>query len=50
VVAGLSHASAEVDNPDQRITADVGNYVQTSVGLVLLLVRKTLNCAAFAGE
>lgn len=36
-------------NPDQRITADVSNYVQTSVGLALLLVRKTLNCAAFAG-
>jgi hypothetical protein len=50
VVAGLSDASAQVDNPDQRITADVSNYVQTSVGLVLLLVRKTLNCAAFAGE
>lgn len=49
VVAGLSDASAQVDNPDQRITADVSNYVQTSVGLVLLLVRKTLNCAAFAG-
>jgi hypothetical protein len=50
VVAGLSDASAQVDNPDQRITADVSNYVQTSVGLVLLLVRKTLNCAAFAGK
>jgi hypothetical protein len=50
VVAGLSDASAQVDNPDQRITADVSNYVETSVGLVLLLVRKTLNCAAFAGE
>jgi hypothetical protein len=49
VVAGLSDASAQVDNPDQRITMDVANYVQTSVALVLLLVRKTLNCAAFAG-
>lgn len=49
VVAGLSDASAQVDNPDQRITMDVSNYVQTSVALVLLLVRKTLNCAAFAG-
>lgn len=49
VVAGLSDASAQVDNPDQRITADVEHYVQTSVGLVLLVVRKTLNCAAFAG-
>lgn len=50
VVAGLSDASACVDNPDQRITADVSNYVSTSVSLVLLLGKKLLNCAAFAGE
>lgn len=42
-------AAALVDNPDQRITADVANFVSTSVSLVLLLIKKLLNCAAFAG-
>jgi ABC-type uncharacterized transport system fused permease/ATPase subunit len=49
-VPGLSGASACVDNPDQRITSDVANYVSTSVTLVHLLGKKLLNCAAFAGE
>ncbi|WIA31784.1 hypothetical protein OEZ86_002655 [Tetradesmus obliquus] len=44
-----SGASACVDNPDQRITNDVANYVSTSVTLVALLGKKALNCAAFAG-
>eukprot|EP00878_Enallax_costatus_P027483 GHUV01029600.1.p1 GENE.GHUV01029600.1~~GHUV01029600.1.p1 ORF type:complete len:236 (+),score=48.86 GHUV01029600.1:279-986(+) len=48
-VGGLSSTSACVDNPDQRITADVANYVSSSVSLVLLLGKKLLNCAAFAG-
>lgn len=48
-VAGLSLASAAVDNPDQRITNDVANFVSTSVTLVHLLGKKVLNCAAFAG-
>lgn len=45
-----SSVVAAVDNPDQRITADVSNYVSTSVSLVLLLGRKLMNCAAFAGK
>lgn len=48
-VGGLSSASACVDNPDQRVTADVANFVSTSVSLVLLLGKKVMNCAAFAG-
>jgi ABC-type uncharacterized transport system fused permease/ATPase subunit len=47
---GFSASSAQVDNPDQRITADVANFVSTSVSLVLLLAKKVLNCAAFAGD
>jgi hypothetical protein len=49
-VPDLSGASACVDNPDQRITNDVANYVSTSVTLVHLLGKKLLHCAAFAGE
>eukprot|EP00775_Hariotina_reticulata_P013062 gene13062-13189_t len=46
---GFCPSSSQVDNPDQRITADVANFVSTSVSLVLLLAKKVLNCAAFAG-
>jgi hypothetical protein len=42
LVAGLSGASADVDNPDQRITADVANYVQTSVGVSWVAVLVAL--------
>ncbi|KAI8468733.1 MAG: hypothetical protein J3K34DRAFT_522735 [Monoraphidium minutum] len=38
-----------VDNPDQRICEDIRNYVRSSVAVSLLLVKKVLNCAAFAG-
>eukprot|EP00879_Flechtneria_rotunda_P032208 GHRR01035375.1.p1 GENE.GHRR01035375.1~~GHRR01035375.1.p1 ORF type:complete len:307 (+),score=99.06 GHRR01035375.1:437-1357(+) len=48
--AALNDLPAGVDNPDQRITADVSSFVATSVGLALLLGKKFLNCAAFAGE
>eukprot|EP00879_Flechtneria_rotunda_P019295 GHRR01020264.1.p1 GENE.GHRR01020264.1~~GHRR01020264.1.p1 ORF type:complete len:497 (+),score=171.65 GHRR01020264.1:437-1927(+) len=47
--AALNDLPAGVDNPDQRITADVSSFVATSVGLALLLGKKFLNCAAFAG-
>ncbi|KAF8070971.1 Abcd2 [Scenedesmus sp. PABB004] len=48
-VAGFSGTAAGVDNPDQRIVADVANFTQTSTGLAVLLLKKSLNCAAFAG-
>eukprot|EP00210_Caulerpa_lentillifera_P005222 g4989.t1 len=45
----LNGFSAEVDNPDQRITEDVKSFVVVSVALAMSLSRKIFNCVAFAG-
>lgn len=38
-----------VDNPDARICDDIPKFADTSVFLVLSIVRKVFNCVAFAG-
>ena len=38
-----------IDNPDQRISQDVGNFVITSTKLVLKLTSTLFNTVAFGG-
>eukprot|EP00468_Gymnochlora_sp_CCMP2014_P010513 CAMPEP_0167764206 /NCGR_PEP_ID=MMETSP0110_2-20121227/13875_1 /TAXON_ID=629695 /ORGANISM="Gymnochlora sp., Strain CCMP2014" /LENGTH=681 /DNA_ID=CAMNT_0007651527 /DNA_START=33 /DNA_END=2078 /DNA_ORIENTATION=+ len=39
----------EIDNPDQRITEDVKNFVGTSVEIITMLVKATAYIGAFTG-
>eukprot|EP00887_Chlorella_sp_A99_P007088 scaffold2.g7088.t1 len=43
------HLLRGVDNPDQRITEDVRSYASSSTALVVGVLRKVINCVAFAG-
>mmetsp|Transcript_14977 Transcript_14977/g.45203 ORF Transcript_14977/g.45203 Transcript_14977/m.45203 type:complete len:636 (-) Transcript_14977:410-2317(-) len=45
----LKLQAAGIDNPDQRICDDVPNFADTSVFLVITVIRKIFNCIAFAG-
>ncbi len=48
--ANTSSSSSPIDNPDQRICDDIAGYVRSSTDIALSLVKKILNCAAFASE
>lgn len=41
-------ARPDIDNPDQRITEDVKTFVTTSLSLVLILLRATIDLIAFS--
>ncbi|KAG2432912.1 hypothetical protein HXX76_008642 [Chlamydomonas incerta] len=41
--------SAEVDNPDQRISSDVANFTDTALGLSLTLLNAAIDLVSFSG-
>jgi len=43
------NASAEIDNPDQRIAEDIGTFTQKSLQFLLVLTGAVLQLAAFSG-
>ncbi len=45
----LNHTNASIDNPDQRISEDVGSFTQESLKLLLAVVDSLLAIGAFAG-
>jgi vitamin B12/bleomycin/antimicrobial peptide transport system ATP-binding/permease protein len=45
----LNHTNAQIDNPDQRISQDVGSFTQESLTLLLAIVDSLLAIGAFAG-
>ncbi len=45
----LNHTNAQIDNPDQRISEDVGSFTQESLKLLLAVVDSLLAIGAFAG-
>jgi vitamin B12/bleomycin/antimicrobial peptide transport system ATP-binding/permease protein len=45
----LNHSSAEIDNPDQRISEDIKSFTQESLTLLLVVVDAFLAIAAFGG-
>jgi vitamin B12/bleomycin/antimicrobial peptide transport system ATP-binding/permease protein len=45
----LNHTNAQIDNPDQRISEDVGSFTQESLTLLLAVVDSLLAIGAFAG-
>ncbi|MEO0013558.1 MAG: hypothetical protein RLZZ535_1947, partial [Cyanobacteriota bacterium] len=44
----LNHTNAQIDNPDQRISEDVGSFTQESLTLLLAVVDSLLAIGAFA--
>ncbi len=45
----LNHTNAQIDNPDQRISEDVGSFTQESLTILLAVVDSLLAIGAFAG-
>ncbi len=45
----LNHTNDNIDNPDQRISEDVGSFTQESLTLLLAVVDSLLAIGAFAG-
>lgn len=43
------HASATVDNPDQRLTSDINNFTSTSLSLLFTVVTSVVDLASFSG-
>lgn len=43
------HAAAAVDNPDQRLTADINNFTSTSLSLLFTVVTSVVDLASFSG-
>lgn len=43
------NASAEIDNPDQRVADDINTFTQKSLQFLLVLVSALLNLLAFSG-
>jgi len=43
------NAAGEVDNPDQRVNADVGAFTGTALGLALTLFSSVVDLASFSG-
>jgi vitamin B12/bleomycin/antimicrobial peptide transport system ATP-binding/permease protein len=42
------NASADIDNPDQRITEDIRTFTSTTLSLLLVLLNSALTLAAFS--